>query len=71
MRTPLDYFAEQFTRFQIYMPVKELIENGATAKVVKSEGLVFLYFNYKGIYNGTEARQKYYIFLQKTTTLSL
>jgi len=64
VRTPLDYFAEQFTRFQIHMPVKELIENGATAKVVKSEGLVFLYFNYNGIYNGTEARQKYYIFAE-------
>jgi len=46
------------------MPVKELIENGATAKVVKSEGLVFLYFNYNGIYNGTEVRQKYYIFAE-------
>jgi len=64
VRTPLDYFAEQFTRFQIYMPVKELIENGATAKVVKSEGLVFLYFNYNGIYNGTEVRQRYYIFAE-------
>jgi len=64
VRTPLDYFAEQFTRFQIYVPVKELIENGATAKVVKSEGLVFLYFNYNGIYNGTEVRQRYYIFAE-------
>ena len=64
VRTPQNYFAEQFTRFQIHMPVKELIENGATAKVVKSEGLVFLYFNYNGIYNGTEVRQKYYIFAE-------
>jgi len=69
VRTPLDYFAEQFTRFQIKkdekpMPVRELIEKGATAKVVESEGLVFLYFNDNGIYNGKEARQRYYIFAE-------
>jgi hypothetical protein len=64
VRTPLDYFAEQFTRFQIHMPVRELIEKGATAKVVESEGLVFLYFNDNGIYNGKEVRQKYYIFAE-------
>jgi len=60
----LDYFAEQFTRFQIDMPVRELIKNGATAKVVESEGLVFLYFNDNGINNGKEVRQKYYIFAE-------
>ena len=66
VRTPLDYFAEQFTRFQIdmHMPVKELIKNGATAKVVESEGLIFLYLDYTDIYNGEEVRQRYYIFAE-------